>query len=84
MRVESPNSQHSTNFEQSSYATRHRVLCGRPISHHPYPSAALMFSPADAGSRQGDWSELSADMGVRALFARYSAHAAAFRLARVI
>jgi hypothetical protein len=84
VRVDSPNFPPFPDFEQSSYAMRYRVLCERLVSEQLYTSAALMFSPADAGSRLGDWSDLSADTAVRALFARYAAHAAAFRLARGI
>ena len=84
VRVDSPNFPPFPDFEQSSYAIRYRVLCERLVSEQLYTSAALMFSPAEAGASQGEWSDLSADTAVRALFARYAAHAAAFRLARGI
>lgn len=84
VRVDSPHFPPLPDFVDSAYADRYRLLCERLVSEQLYSSAALMLSPTAAGASTGAWADASPETSARALFVRFAAHAAAFRVAQGI
>ncbi|HUZ47152.1 MAG TPA: PaeR7I family type II restriction endonuclease [Terriglobia bacterium] len=64
-------------FQNTSYADRYRILCEKLVRERLYDATCLILSGAKGGLR-GEYSEPSAEIGFRNFSASLTAHALAF------
>ena len=79
VRISSPHYAPLSEFEETSYADRYRVLCEKLMNRSLYSAASLIVSPQSDGSTPCVWRSLSPATNVRSLFASLAGHLAASR-----
>jgi len=75
--VQEPHYPAFSEFQNTSYADRYRILCQKLVRERLYDATCLILSDAKGGLR-GEYSEPSTEIGFRNFAASLTAHAMAF------